>query len=92
MTLATASVLNEVAAERQRQDAKWGADQTNPNGTGRQWVIVAKVGRWLCDRAFRRGRCTWLHIAVEELAEALAETDPARIRAELVQASAVLIE
>lgn len=100
-------VLAEVAAERQRQDAKWG-EQNHPDGTGVSWpemVIpafgwsstlqpahqAAHLARKTCQRAAKDGRCTWLAIALEEVAEAFAETDPARLRAELIQVAAVAV-
>ena len=87
---ATENVLLEVLAERRRQDARWG-QQNHPDGTGRECdKFSAREARDACDRAFREGwPGTWAHILREEVAEALAESDPAALRAELVQVAAV---
>lgn len=78
-----------VDAERQRQLAKWG-DQQHPNGTGQYTEqIDADVARMVCQHAAEGGYLDWLHILREEVAEAFAETDPAKLRAELVQVAAV---
>jgi hypothetical protein len=44
-----------------------------------------------CERAFRDGRGTYRHILAEEVAEAFAESGPAKLRAELVQVAAVAV-
>lgn len=86
------SVLAEVAAERIRQDKKWG-EQNHPDGTGphagHEWAVLSKVARDECQEAARRGKCTWLLILREEVYEAFAEDDPAKLREELVQVAAV---
>lgn len=101
-----ASVLSEVAAERARQDARWG-EQNHPNGTGPDlWLYAlpvrgpagnanaADLERWArdrCKRAPDEGGDTYERILTEEWAEAIAEADPARLRAELVQVAAVAV-
>src|SRR5712675_2039118 len=63
-----------------------------PDGTGgggrQTWETIAKIA---CDRATRENRCTWAHVLDEETAEALAETDPVKLRAELIQVAAVAL-
>jgi hypothetical protein len=88
-----AYALDDVAAERERQDAKWG-QQNHPDGTG--WVSVyggdreaAEDARNHCARAFTAGHGTWRHILEEEVREAFAETDPLLLRTELIQVAAV---
>lgn len=87
-------VVCDVLNERQRQDAKWG-EQNHPDGTGDDgWAGVGEIAncaRNACDHAFATGGGTWRHIAMEEVAEAFAESDPAKLRVELVQAAAVLV-
>ncbi|WP_329583717.1 NUDIX hydrolase [Streptomyces sp. NBC_01361] len=79
----------DLDSERQRQLDKFG-DQHHPNGTGLNYQrSLANEEREVCDAAFRNGRGTWRHILAEEVAEAFAEKDPANLRAELVQVSAV---
>ena len=99
----SSDILVEISEERDRQDAKWG-EQNHPDGTGINWVdtitpafgwkedaaehaaTLAKKGT---DRAANLGRLTFMHILLEEVAEALAETDPKLLRAELIQVAAV---
>lgn len=97
------TVLEEIAAERAAQDARWG-EQNHPDGTGTNWVDqirpafgwsgpeaehAAELARNDCQRAARRGEATWLRILREKMVEAYAETDPAKLRAELIQVAAV---
>jgi len=83
--------LAEVAAERARQDAKWG-EQDHPDGTGGGNAIAAAVGaRMQCQLAAKEGALTWRDVMREEVGEAFAETDPAKLRAELIQVAAVAV-
>lgn len=96
MMLEHMAVLAEVAAERARQDTKWGK-QNHPDGTGPEVVwsytgtaaYVAESARGECNRLFGEGFGTWRDILTEEIAEAYAKADPAKLRAELVQVAAV---
>lgn len=81
-------ILHEIEAERAAQDAEWG-EQNHPDGTGGDWGAAREMHRRKCGEAFERGAGTWRHILIEEVAEAFAETDPAKLRAELVQVAAV---
>lgn len=75
-----ARVLGEVADERDRQDAKWGGpehDDRHRDGTGSG--VMATAGT------------TWHHILSAHAAAAFAESDPARLRVELVQVAAVVV-
>lgn len=84
-----ARILAEVQAERERQDARWG-EQNHPNGTGAlSCVLERDKARQGCENAFQRGDGTWMHVLIEEVFEAFAEEDPAKLRAELVQVAAV---
>lgn len=78
-----------IDAERIRQIAKFG-DQRHPDGTGstEQQKYVETARRW-CQDAFGSGYGTWADILDEEVAEAKAERDPAKLRAELLQVAAV---
>lgn len=79
----------EIDAERQRQLVKFG-EQHHPDGTGQYPETVdADVARMACQGAAEGGYLDWLHILREEVAEAFAESDPAKLRAELVQVAAV---
>jgi hypothetical protein len=90
MSTTTIGVLGEVATERARQDAKWG-EQNHRDGTGCQYVERAEYERIRTNNAAADGTLTWRHILAEEVYEAFAEADPARLRAELVQVAAVAI-
>ncbi|CAH0258353.1 hypothetical protein [Microbacterium sp. Bi128] len=88
-----ADVLAAVIAERGRQDAKWGEPVDHPDGTGSSVAQAAAVdAKTNTDRAAAEGRVTWRHILHEEVAEAFAETDPAKLRAELVQVAASAVK
>lgn len=87
----TLPVLGLVADERIAQFDKFG-EQNHRNGTG--WAgdpMLAVVYRNACNAVASQGRLTWRHILAEEYHEALAETDPAKLRAELVQVAAVAV-
>ncbi|GAA2159263.1 hypothetical protein [Glycomyces lechevalierae] len=94
-----ATVLDEIAAERARQDAQWG-EQNHPDGTGPK-VVLAGGNAWMeehaeharreCQTAADAEAVTWRHILREEVYEAFAEFDPAALRAELVQVAAVAV-
>ncbi|MCX4601188.1 hypothetical protein OG402_11885 [Streptomyces anulatus] len=75
--------------ERGQQLAKWG-EQHHPDGTGskHQQDDADRARRW-CQDAFGSGYGTWADVLTEEVAEALAERDPASLRTELVQIAAV---
>jgi hypothetical protein len=78
-----------VDQERQAQLAKFG-DQKHPDGTGNksQQDDADRARRW-CQDAFGSGYGTWADVLAEEVAEAFAERDPAKLRAELLQVAAV---
>jgi hypothetical protein len=81
--------LADIADERERQDERWG-EQNHADGTGGKYdVILAGAARRACQYEAGAGHPTWRSILFEEVAEAIAETDPAALRAELVQVAAV---
>ncbi len=85
------AAMRGVLSERERQHAKWG-EQNHPDGTGSIVAIGnATLARESCEGAFARGEGTYLHILLEEVAEAFAESDPVKLRAELVQVAAVAV-
>jgi hypothetical protein len=84
------AVLAEVAAERHRQDARWG-EQNHQDGTGSAYAAEAVLARKECGRAAGAGELTWRHILLEEIAEAGAEHDPGSLREELIQVAAVAV-
>ena len=83
------NIVADVLRERDAQDAKFGV-QDLPYGTGDEWLqAMADVSRNECDEAFAAGQGTFRHVFLEEVYEAMAETDPVKLRAELIQAIAV---
>lgn len=86
--------------ERHHQHAKWG-EQNHPNGTapGELWpgifsrtmLDAARIAKIQVDLDCRRGEGTYAGILLEEVFEALAEEDPARLRSELIQVAAVAV-
>lgn len=85
-----AQVFEAVNDERDRQEAKWGP-QTHPSGTSSEYTWIADAYRDACDQAAQAGRVTWHDIFLEEVFEALAEEDSAKLEIELVQAIAVAV-
>lgn len=80
-----------VDTERQRQLAKWG-DQKHDDGTGAEYYVgMADGAREDCQHAAETVKGPrWALILLEEVYEALAESDPATLRTELIQAGAVI--
>jgi hypothetical protein len=97
LSLKTMAVLADTYIERLDQDEKWG-EQNHPDGTGPSkdspastatfdlCVFYAKAE---CEAQARAGNLTWTSILLEEVYEALTETDPEKLRKELVQVAAV---
>ncbi|MFE3144767.1 hypothetical protein [Streptomyces scopuliridis] len=83
-----ARILADIKAERDSQDALFGV-QNLPDGTSALFKGSADVHRSDCDRAFTEGRGTFRHVFLEEVFEAMAESHPIKLRAELIQAIAV---
>ncbi|MFJ3794975.1 hypothetical protein ACIPSJ_01665 [Streptomyces sp. NPDC090088] len=101
VTIGTAGlpqIFTELVAERARQDEKFGV-QVHPDGTGPTVEIVpgwtagdlAEAARSMCNLHAHQGILTWRDVFGEEAAEALAESDPVRLRAELIQVAAVVL-
>ena len=94
-------VLAAIRDERARQDAKWG-EQNHPDGTGPDTkplrticsdntgaAALADLATFATDTAAELSLVTWRDILLEEVFEALAESDPAKLRTELIQTAAV---
>jgi hypothetical protein len=83
-------VFDDVLGERHRQLVKWGP-QRHDTGTGLPGDRgLSDWYRRDCDAAAAVGDLTWRHILLEEVYEALAETEREPLRRELVQAAAVI--
>jgi hypothetical protein len=80
-------VVNEVA----RANQKHGEGRDLPNGTGGDDLrLMRDQLQVLTDRAMKEGKCTWRHIFLEEVFEAVAEVDSEPLLEELTQVSAVI--
>ncbi len=102
----TTIVLEEVARERRRQDAKWG-EQNHPSVdpvlSGRSGgctperlckhyeIPTEARAKYLCDTEHHAGVGTYASIAVEEMSEAVSAPDDVARRKELVQLAAVVV-
>lgn len=88
----TDRILAEVLAERVRQHRLWGDQSHLPMGTSDAYREQAEDARYYCERATDLGTLTFWHILAEEVAEVRCETDPARLRTELIQVMAVCLQ
>lgn len=85
------TIFDEIRAERARQDERFG-EQNHPDGTGLPvYQHAASRYRDAADRNATAGVLTWRDISNEEHFEALAESDPVKLRAELIQSIAVKV-
>lgn len=99
----TESVLSAVLAERERQVATYGHNETLEDGTGPSapWLQPFTLAPAdVIEKTFRQdyeehesatGQPTWAHLVREEVAEAFAETDPRRLAEELIQVAALCV-
>lgn len=78
----------EVRKERARQNDRWG-EQNHHDGTGETFIYKANTMRKRCDGAFAANMGTWKHILEEEVYEAFAESNPEKLKEELIQVAAV---
>jgi hypothetical protein len=89
-------IFEEIAEERAKQDEKWGEQNHPPiliSGTDAKadredHVKDAEMFKTINDS---RTSHSWDTILLEEVHEAFAEEDPAKIREELVQVGAVVV-
>lgn len=103
----TKAVLSEVLAERIKQHEQWGdqrfpfhhpVDSDGHGAFGGPYDSMAQAFKDICDArrdvAQQGGPDTRSNalVLLEEVFEALAETDPARIREELIQVAAVAVK
>ena len=100
----TDNVLWDVWRERSSEAARYGDNWENPYGFGPDEAWLAPLSRCTASRvqeAFREdyeentegrgGIVSWAQLIREEVAEAFAESDPQRIREELVQVAALAV-
>lgn len=86
---ATATAARLVGLERQRQEAIYPGERL-VDGTGGELAakLCAVVRQW-CDAANGTHENSFALVLVEEVLEALAETEPEKLRGEVVQIGAV---
>jgi len=84
-------IFEEIAAERQRQNDKWG-EQNHPMLDRLDYVMQCKSLQDYFRRKLKAGEVDWHNILLEEVYEAFAETDPARQREEMIQVAAVAVQ
>lgn len=99
----TSSVLKEVAAERHQQFKQYGINDDLEDGTGPDATWLRPIARHPAKRIeallriqyetyeYENGKPTWVHLVLEEIAEAFQESDPERLREELVQVAALAV-
>lgn len=86
-------VVDEVVDQVLFAAEKHGDQMDLPLGTSaKDWAHTAEVQKDAVDRLSRAGLLTWTNIAMEEIAECFAEEDPAKIRAEALQAAAMFVQ
>jgi hypothetical protein len=85
-------IFHDVEEERVRQDAKFGDQTALPDGTSvEDFGDLRDFYTSECNRAARAGVTTWRHVVLEEVFEAMAESDTTKLRVELVQGAAVIV-
>jgi hypothetical protein len=93
-TYHTQRVLDEITVEREDQDERWG-EQNHPILIDPDWVYsyLARAEDWKehNDASANAGALGWDGILLEEVYEALSETDPEKRREELIQVAAVAV-
>lgn len=88
--LTVTRVMDDVIEERERQDTLYGTDPQYLDGTGDEFQrSEVEVAKQVCQDAADAGELRWADVLYEEVAEALAESDPAKLRAELIHVAAV---
>lgn len=98
-------IAGEVLAERDRQDATWGAPHDQPDGTGPYSAPLLRIlgdgvtaldladrAKTATDEAIADGTVTLTDILLEEVFEALAEEAATPLRTELTQVAAVCVK
>lgn len=93
----TDDVLDDVWAERAKQDKRWGVQSHADTGGHTPEMLAefydtrATYHKRLNDERVKAGCLGWDGVLLEEVYEALAETDPEDRREELVQVAAVAV-
>lgn len=99
----TRHVLQLVAAERRKQDERYGRNLETPDGTGPEtrWLLPYTSDSALAvENRLREdyedfeeeSPVTWVHLLREELAEAFCESDRERLVEEVTQVAALAVK
>lgn len=92
MTTDPDQIITDILAEFDRNNARWGDQSHLLDGTSEaHFRRAADHHRQQCQTQARYGTVNWGDILLEEVYEALAEEDPVKLRAELVQVGAVAL-
>ena len=101
MALRTERVLTDVGIHRAVQRERYGSNDDLPDGTGPyvRWLsplnllTATGVEARLRQEYESHGMVapSWMHLVREEVAEAFQETDPVRLREELIQVAALCV-
>lgn len=91
--LGAAVTVRAILAERVRQLTRWGVQHRADDTGGATLRVEADQAKRTCQAAekFVKGGAGWRLVLAEEVAEAFAETDPGKLRAELIQVAAVAV-
>lgn len=82
------SAVHDILDEIHKQDEKWGAGRSHPWG-GRILRAWGWMSEGIARLMFRLGYVSWAAILLEEVGEALRETNPSKLEYELTQVGAV---
>lgn len=81
-------LFTAIEQEQQAQFRKFG-ERNHTNGTGDAWAAATVMYRNICQNNADRGQVSWADILLEEVFEALAESDTDKLTTELIQVMAV---
>jgi len=81
-------ILGAIVSERRRQDEKHGFPIHRIDGSSNDYENRSIEAHRLTDLHTREDRLTWADVLLEEVYEALAEENPDKLRAELIQVAA----
>lgn len=100
-------IYRKIDDERARQDAKWGPVRRQPHvdpvlaarGADHTRICqeheipTATRAKFLCEIAQQRGECSFAHVVIEELCEAVEKCqDEPALREELIQLAACVVK
>lgn len=104
--MSRAAIIRAINKERERQNMKWGENAQDglANGVGvarlrgllamliQQPSAPSEIAKHSCDEAMKRGTVTFADILIEEVCEALEESNPISLKHELIQVAAVCVK